>query len=512
MPARDEAFDYVIAGGGTAGCVLARRLLERTDGLVALIDVGSTRPNRWLRTPLTSVRLGRWWHSWPFVTVPQPALDGRAIALPMGRVIGGSASINAMIAQPALDRDLAAWAAAVAGWSPAALAPARLRAFGTAGSLGEAQVPPAAPSFRSGFSEAFLAACREAGLPEDSLLDGPDSVRCGYYPLLQRDGRRFSAFHAYLAPVLAHPRLTVITGRIASVLLAAGEAQGVVLARGRAQRVVRARREVILALGALESPRVLMASGIGPADELRRAGIRVVHDLPGVGDELADHVRIPLLFASAGPSPARLRKLPAAALRRMAGRASVLASNCCEAGAYLVSSPTAPRPDLQIITHFQSVADAAAVDIELTLVRPSSRGRVSMDPRSPAGNALIDPAYLTAPEDLERLVAGIAAVRDIAGQAPLAAFGLGESRVPGFPAQDRAALIRHVRATATTAFHPAGTCRMGDDRAAVVDGRLRVNGIARLRIVDASVMPSLPAANTCCAVMLIAERAAELMS
>ncbi len=512
MPAGDEAFDYVIAGGGTAGCVLARRLLERTDGRVALVDAGTALPNRWLATPLTSGRIGRWSHSWPLTTVPQTGLDGRRIALPMGRVLGGSASINAMIAQPALDADFADWGAAAEGWSPAALAPARARAFGIPGAQGDALIPLAAPAFRSAFSEAFLAACGEAGLPRQGLLDGPDAARCGYYPLLQRDGRRFSAFQAYLAPMLGHPRLTVITGRAARLLLAGDEVQGVVLAQGRGRRILRARREVILALGALESPRVLMASGIGPADRLRAAGITVRHDRPGVGDRLADHVRIPLLFRSAPASPARLWRLPAALLRRAAGRASVLASNCCESGAYLASAGAAARPDLQIITHFQSLTEAAAVDIELTLVRPLSRGRVAIDPAAPESGSLIDPAYLTEPHDLDRLVDGIAAVREIAGQPALAAFGLGEALRPGPAERSRAALARHVRATATTAFHPVGTCRMGDDAAAVVDGRLRVNGMAGLRVVDASVMPSLPAANTCCAVMLIAERAADLMA
>ncbi|MBS7538178.1 GMC family oxidoreductase [Ancylobacter lacus] len=511
MPGGDDTFDYVIAGGGAAGCVLARRLLERTDGRIALIEAGSALPNRWLGTPLTSVRLGRWWHSWPFETVPQQALHGRRIALPMGRVLGGSASINAMIAQPALDADIAEWGAAVEGWSPAALAPARARAFGMAGVAGVAQLPLAAPAFRSAFSEAFLAACGEGGLPNEGLLDGPDSVRCGYYPLLQRNGRRFSAFQAYLAPMRGHPRLTVITGKVVRLTLAQGEARGVVVAHGGTRRVIAAEREVILALGALESPRVLMASGIGPADLLRRAGIGVVRDLPDVGERLADHVRLPLLFHSGQTSPARLWRLPGALLRRMAGRASVLASNCCEAGAYL-SSGGAGRPDLQLITHFQSVADGAAVDIELTLVRPLSRGRVSIDPAAPDGRALIDPAYLSAPPDLERLVEGIGMVREIARRPALAAFGIGGERLPGPAAVSREALARHVRATATTAFHPVGTCRMGDDDAAVVDGRLRVNGLARLRIVDASVMLSLPAANTCCAVMLIAERAAELMT
>ncbi|KPL54598.1 hypothetical protein ABB55_22185 [Prosthecomicrobium hirschii] len=517
MPAGDDAFDYVIAGGGTAGCVLARRLLERTDARIALIDAGSAAPNRWLQTPLTSVRLGRWWHSWPFMTVPQPALNGRRIALPMGHVLGGSASINAMIAQPALDADFDDWAGLGAeGWSSADLAAARARAFGGDGAP-KGMVALSAPAHRSAFSEAFLEACGEAGLPKRGLLDGPDSARCGYFPVLQKAGRRFSAFHAYLSPVLDHPRLSVITGAdIRHLLLAANRAEGVAYVRDRRLQIARARREVILALGALESPRILMASGIGPAAMLRRAGIPVMHDLPGVGDRLADHVRIPILFRSGRTSPAALRNLPAAFVARLSGRNSVLASNCCEAGAYLASGASATRPDLQIVTHFQSVDDGGAVDLELTLARPRSRGRVSLDGAvpggaEPGGAALVDPRYLSDPGDLERLVDGIEMVRSIAARPALARFPLLGERLPGPAARDRAALRRHVRAAATTAFHPVGTCRMGEDGQAVVDSRLRVHGIERLRVVDASVMPALPAANTCCAVMLIAERAADVM-
>ncbi len=507
----DEAtFDYVIAGGGTAGCVLARRLLDRTDARIALIDAGGALPNRWLQAPLTSGRFGRWWHSWPLTTVPQAGLDGRRIALPMGRVLGGSASTNAMIAQPALGAEFDDWAARGAdGWSSAALAEAHARAFGPAGSTG-GMIQLSPPAYRSAFSEAFLAACGEAGIPQDGLLDGPSSIRSGYYPVLQKGAKRFSAFQAYLQPVLHHPRLTVIAGsEIRHLLVSEGRARGVVHGRGEKRQVALATREVILALGALESPRVLMASGIGPADMLRRAGIAVVQDLPGVGDNLADHVRIPLLFRSGQGSPAALRRLPLALAARLGGRAGVMASNCCEAGAYLSSSAAAGRPDLQVITHFQSIVDEGAVDIELTLARPRSRGRITLNP---AGAALIDPGYLTDDNDLERLVDGIAAVRAIAAQPSLAGFPLLGELQPGPGVRDRAALRRSVRATATTAYHPVGSCRMGEDSGAVVDSRLKVHGIERLRVVDASVMPGLPAANTCCAVILIAERAADLMA
>ncbi len=512
MPGRDETFDYVIAGGGTAGCVLARRLLERTDARIALIDAGGALPNRWLQTPLTSVRLGRWWHSWPFRTVPQPGLDGRRIPLPMGRLLGGSASTNAMIAQPGLGADFGAFAAAGgAGWSSADIAAAAARAFGAGSAAGMLSLSP--PTYRSAFSEAFLAACAEAGLPQDGLLDGPDRVRSGYFPVLQKGGKRFSAFQAYLGPMLGHPRLTVIAGAtVERLTLTAGRVDGVVHVRGRTRRVARASREVILALGAFESPRVLMSSGIGPAGQLRSAGVAVVEDRSGVGTNLADHVRIPLFFRSGRGSPAALGTLPGALVRRMAGRDSVFASNCCEAGAYLASGGNQPRPDLQIITHFQSIADEGAVDIELTLARPESRGRVSLDPAVPEGLALIDPRYLTEANDLERLVEGIAAVRAIAAQPALAAFPLESEWRPGLGARGRAALRRYVRATATTAYHPVGTCRMGEDTDAVVDSRLRVNGASNLRVVDASVMPVLPAANTCCAVVLIAERAADFIA
>lgn len=496
-----ERADYVVAGAGTAGCVLARRLAERTGARVLLLEAGPPYP-RLLDMPLPSVRLGRLFFSWPFRTVPQPHLAGRRIGFPMGRVVGGSSSVNAMIAITGLERDVDRWAAAGnPGWSAAALAEPMARVFGEHGAL-----RPAAVRHRAAFSQAFLAACEDAGLIRDEPLTSPVPDRCGYFGLFQRNGARFAAA-AHLADADGHARPILRTGaHVRRVVIDGKRAVGVEYVRSGRRVLARADHGVVLCLGTFETPRVLLCSGIGPAGSLSSLGIALHRELPGVGRNLIDHVRVPVLFRTAVRSPARMRHWPAGVIRHLLHRNGLMTSNCCEAGAFLGEEEPGV-PAIQVITHFQSVHDSGAVDLEVTLLRPRSRGCVRLRPDDPYGPPVIDPNYLGSPDDVATLIKGVERVRDLAARPALAAFPLGDEVAPG-----RRALGSHIVGHATTAFHPVGTCRMGRDVGSVVDAGLRVHGIDGLRIADASVMPDIPAGNTAAAVLLIAERAADLLA
>jgi choline dehydrogenase len=333
---------------------------------------------------------------------------------------------------------------------------------------------------------------------------------CGYFPLLQRGARRGGAARDALEGTPGRERLTVRTRvEVDRVLLKRGRATGIECRDGTR---VKARRTVVLCAGVFHSPLILLRSGIGPTGGCAAAGIEPVVDLPGVGENLRDHVRIPVLYASGRRSPARPARWLDAMVRYAVCGDGPMRSNCCEAGAFIAVSWRGQAPDVELITHFQTGLHPRAVDIECALLDTESRGTVRLDPANPQGPPLIDPCLLGAPREVEALAAAVQRVRSIAARPALRAFPLGDELLPGGHVRDAAAMEAFIRGHATTSYHPVGTCRMGNDHGAVVDAGLAVRGLEGLYVVDASVMPTLPAGHPSAIVYAIAEKAACLLA
>jgi choline dehydrogenase-like flavoprotein len=340
------------------------------------------------------------------------------------------------------------------------------------------------------------------------LLTGEEAETCGYFPVMQKDGRRAGAATACLGEVRGHPRLTVWKrAEVRRLVVSGTRVTGVELVDGR--RVEGG--ETVVSAGVFLSPVILQRSGIGDPEWLERCGVRVVAGLKGVGENLHDHVRVPMLYEAVRRSPGRRSCWLPAAARYLMKRDGVMASNCCEAGAFFGSECGAARSDLEIITHFQTAMDVRAVDMECLLLQPESRGSVRMNPRDLEGMPVVDAGFLREAGDRRRLMAGVERVREIAGRGEWREFPLRGELLPGRDVRTVGGMEAYLRANASTGYHPGGTCRMGDDEMAVTDSELRVRGVEGLRVVDASVMPTGPTGSTAGAVFMIAERAAEIM-
>ncbi len=534
MPQRGAMteFDYVIIGAGSAGCVLANRLTEEAGVTVLLLEAGGKDGSLLVRMPAGAGSLfkSRNAYNWGFETAPQTHLNGRRLWWPRGKGWGGSSSINGMVYIRGHARDYDQWRQmGLEGWAYRDVLPYFRRSedfeagadpyHGVGGPLGVSWGRSANPLF-----SAFVAAGREAGHPLTEDFNGRQQEGMGFYQLTIRNGERASASFAYLHPALARPNLFWETGaRTSRILIEKGRAVGAEFVNkpGAQPGAVRVRREVILAAGAVQSPQVLKLSGIGPAEELRRHGLPVLLDHPDVGENLQDHLDVLLAHACTRPITAYtvnkgLNRL-AVGLDYMLRRKGPGRENFLEAGGFLKSRAELDRPDLQL--HFVNaiVKDHARVEmtedgycVHACQLRPQSRGAVTLASADPFADPVIDPNYLAAEEDRLALRAAVKVVRDIFSQPALAPFR-GPEREPGPTVRTDAQIDAWIRETAETIYHPVGSCRMGVDDRAVVDASLRVRGLEGLRVVDASVMPTLVGGNTNAPTIMLAEKAADMI-
>lgn len=525
-----SAFDYIVVGAGTAGCVLAARLSASGRHRVLLLEAGCDARHPWTRIPIAYARLlGNPAYTWGYRTEPEPGLGGRVLDVPCGRVVGGTGAINGMIYIRGHAADYDAWRdAGNEGWSYADVLPWFRRSETNARGAdawrgGDGPLPVCDPPDRHPLADAFVAAAIEAGHPHCADFNAALPDGAGHYQINTRRGLRASTATEFLAPARRRPNLTVVTeANVVRVIVADGRARGVEYIRHGSLDRAMATREVVLAGGTFNSPQLLQRSGIGPAAQLVAHHIPIAADRPGVGANLQNHYRASIVMRCREPvtlndalrtGPGRAR----AALRYLVSRRGPLASSI-HTGGFFRSAPDVARPDLQVTFWTYSVARRggargfalhpfSAFTANVVLLRPQSRGTVRLNGADPAAPPAIAYHHLAAEADRRTLMAGVRLVRRILTMPALARYA-GEEIAPGLACQSDAALETFVRDDGSSVYHPVGTCRMGRDGDAVVDRFLRVHGVAGLRVADASVMPTIPSGNTNAPTLMIAERAA----
>jgi choline dehydrogenase-like flavoprotein len=530
-PTWDHEADVVIVGGGSAGCVLAARLSEDPQRRVLLVEAGGRGSGVLIDTPAAlALTVPTRLHNWAFSTVPQAGLDGRRGYQPRGKALGGSSAINAMVYMRGHRSDYDGWAAAGnPGWAYADVLPYFRRAehneefdnafHGQGGPLNVARLRTDNP-----FHRHFLEAAREAGHTLLADFNGPEQEGMGLNQVTQKGGERCSTYRAYLAPALKRPNLQVLTHALAQRVVFDGRrAVGVEVMQGGRRLRLGARAEVLLCAGALQTPQLLMVSGVGHPVELAAHGLPVRHALPGVGRNLQDHIDFVFGWRMRGTDLPGLSlrgtwRLVQELQRWRQRRRGQLASNFAEMGGFIRLSPRSPAPELQLMVITALLDDHArrphwghGLSCHVVLLRPRSRGTVTLAGDSMLEAPRIDPAFFSDPRDLEDMVEGFKRTRHLMTRPALARHTLQDLFTAGVHSDDEIRAV--LRRRCDTVYHPVGTCRMGPehDAGAVVDAQLRVHGMTGLRVVDASVMPAIPGGNTNAPTVMVAEKAADLI-